>query len=139
MSVDIDNRTSFSIDDTKIVEFLEALEVVAAEVVFVDDKEMQELNSTHRGKNKPTDVLSFPLEGVGGLDMLGSIVINLDEVKRVAKRLGHSELEEIKILFVHGVLHLQGFDHESDNGEMREKEIELVKKFALPLPLSDRD
>jgi probable rRNA maturation factor len=138
MSIDIDNQTLLDVDVASIEEFVESLEVSGIEVVFVDDEEIQALNATHRGKDRPTDVLSFPLQGVGGFDMLGSVVINLDEVKRVSKRLGHSELEEIKILLLHGLLHLQGYDHESDDGEMREKEIELAKRFLLPLPLSDR-
>lgn len=138
MSIDIDNQTLLDVDVARIEEFVESLEVSGIEVVFVDDEEIQALNATHRGKDRPTDVLSFPLQGVGGFDMLGSVVINLDEVTRVSKRLGHSELEEIKILLLHGLLHLQGYDHESDDGEMREKEIELAKRFLLPLPLSDR-
>ncbi|MFP4332128.1 MAG: rRNA maturation RNase YbeY [Campylobacterales bacterium] len=138
MNIEIDNQTSLDIDVARIEEFMESLEVSGVEVVFVDDEEIQALNATHRGKDKPTDVLSFPLQGVGGFDILGSVVINIDEVIRVSKCLGHSELEEIKILLIHGVLHLQGYDHESDDGEMREKEIELAKRFLLPLPLSDR-
>lgn len=138
MNIEIDNQTSLDIDVARIEEFVEGLEVSGVEVVFVDDEEIQALNATHRGKDKPTDVLSFPLQGVGGFDILGSVVINIDEVIRVSKHLGHSELEEIKILLIHGVLHLQGYDHESDDGEMREKEIELAKRFLLPLPLSDR-
>ncbi|MFP4487229.1 MAG: rRNA maturation RNase YbeY [Campylobacterales bacterium] len=138
MNIEIDNQTSLDIDVARIEEFMESLEVSGVEVVFVDDEEIQALNATHRGKDKPTDVLSFPLQGVGGFDILGSVVINIDEVIRVSKHLGHSELEEIKILLIHGVLHLQGYNHECDDGEMREKEIELAKRFLLPLPLSDR-
>ena len=66
---------------------------------------------------------------------LGSIVISVDYVTEVAKRLGHSYDEELSLLFIHGLLHLLGYDHEVDNGEMREREAKLIKTFNLPKSL----
>ncbi|MEO1923813.1 MAG: rRNA maturation RNase YbeY, partial [Nautiliaceae bacterium] len=83
---------------------------------------------------KPTDVLSFPLENIPGMP-LGSIVISIDTAKKGAKEFGHSIENEIKLLFIHGLLHLLGYDHEIDNGEMRAKEEEIIKKFNLPQSL----
>ena len=84
--------------------------------------------------NKPTDVLSFPSDPFPGAP-LGSIVISVDKVASVAQELGHSENDELSLLFIHGLLHLLGFDHEIDSGEMRAKEVELIEKFNLPKSL----
>ncbi|EHZ5478133.1 rRNA maturation RNase YbeY, partial [Campylobacter jejuni] len=89
------------------------------ELVFVDSKEMQEINLEQRKQDKTTDVLSFPLENIDESLPLGSVVINVDLAKEKAKELGHSYEEEISLLFIHAMLHLLGFDHENDNGEMR--------------------
>ncbi|HEG8095373.1 TPA: rRNA maturation RNase YbeY, partial [Campylobacter jejuni] len=97
------------------------------ELVFVDSKEMQEINLEQRKQDKTTDVLSFPLENIDESLPLGSVVINVDLAKEKAKELGHSYEEEISLLFIHAMLHLLGFDHENDNGEMREKEKELIE------------
>ncbi|EAL6678300.1 rRNA maturation RNase YbeY, partial [Campylobacter jejuni] len=105
------------------------------ELVFVDSKEMQEINLEQRKQDKTTDVLSFPLENIDESLPLGSVVINVDLAKEKAKELGHSYEEEISLLFIHAMLHLLGFDHENDNGEMREKEKELIEHFNLPKSL----
>ncbi|ECQ1419676.1 rRNA maturation RNase YbeY, partial [Campylobacter jejuni] len=105
------------------------------ELVFVDSKEMQEINLEQRKQDKTTDVLSFPLENIDESLPLGSVVINVDLAKEKAKELGHSYKEEISLLFIHAMLHLLGFDHENDNGEMREKEKELIEYFNLPKSL----
>jgi probable rRNA maturation factor len=99
---------------------------------------MRELNKIYRNKDKATDVLSFPLEDMPGMP-LGSIVISIDTAKKVANELGHSIEGEIKLLFIHGLLHLLGYDHETDNGEMREKEKEIIEKFNLPKSLIIRN
>ena len=70
---------------------------------------------------------------------LGSIVINANAVFAEAKRLGHSEEAEFALLFLHGLLHLLGYNHEKDKGEMREKERELIAKFKLPKSLIIRN
>jgi probable rRNA maturation factor len=95
---------------------------------------MQELNKNFRQVDKTTDVLSFPLDFMDGFP-LGSVVINIELAKNKAKEFSHSLDDEIKLMFIHGTLHLLGYDHEKDDGEMREKEIELIKKFELPKSL----
>ena len=109
------------------------------ELIFVEDEEMKELNLKHRGKNKSTDVLSFPLEAVNSALPLGSIVINKTLAQEKAKELHHSLDEEIALLFIHAMLHLLGFDHEVDKGEMRQKEEELILIFKLPQSLIVRN
>jgi probable rRNA maturation factor len=104
------------------------------ELIFVNSKEMQELNKNFRQVDKTTDVLSFPLDFMDGFP-LGSVVINIELAKNKAKEFSHSLDDEIKLMFIHGTLHLLGYDHEKDDGEMREKEIELIKKFELPKSL----
>jgi probable rRNA maturation factor len=101
------------------------------ELVLVDNVTIQELNKEYRDIDKPTDVLSFPLEDVPHMP-LGTIVISVDKVKEKALELGHSEEDEFTLLFIHGLLHLLGYDHEVDDGEMRLKEKEIIKTFNLP-------
>jgi len=129
--IDFDNRTNYCFDIKELEELYKYLTNKDIELILTTDEEIRELNKIHRNKDKATDVLSFPLEDMPGMP-LGSIVISLDTAKRVANELGHSIEEEIKLLFIHGLLHLLGYDHEIDNGEMREKEKEIIEKFNLP-------
>lgn len=101
------------------------------ELIMIDGKSMHELNLEHRGMDKTTDVLSFPVENFPHAP-LGSIVINYELADAKAKELGHTIEEEITLLFIHGMLHLLGFDHEVDNGEMREREKAWIKQYNLP-------
>src|SRR5579863_187369 len=95
-------------------------------VCFVEDREIALLNRRFRGKPKPTDVLSFPANGTGasdfphenGASFLGDIAISPRAARRNARRFGRTLNEELRILILHGLLHLAGYDHESDNGEM---------------------
>ena len=112
----------------QIADFLGAGDV---ELVFVNDDEMREINHEQRGINKATDVLSFPYEQVSG-GLMGSVVISTDTASRVAGELGHSIECEIALLFLHGVLHILGYDHEIDDGQMRGKEKEVIEHFSLP-------
>ena len=112
----------------QIADFLGAGDV---ELVFVNDDEMRKINREQRGIDKATDVLSFPYEQVSG-GLMGSVVISTDTASRVASELGHSIECEIALLFLHGVLHILGYDHEIDNGQMREKEKEVIEHFSLP-------
>ena len=112
----------------QIADFLGAGDV---ELVFVNDDEMRKINHEHRGIDKATDVLSFPYEQVSG-GLMGSVVISTDTANRVAGELGHSIECEIALLFLHGVLHILGYDHEIDDGQMREKEKEVIEHFSLP-------
>ena len=112
----------------QIADFLGAGDV---ELVFVNDDEMRKINRSQRGIDKATDVLSFPYEQVPG-GLMGSVVISTDTASRVASELGHSIECEIALLFLHGILHILGYDHEIDDGQMREKEKEVIEHFNLP-------
>ena len=112
----------------QIADFLGAGDV---ELVFVNDDEMRKINREHRGIDKATDVLSFPYEQVSD-GLMGSVVISTDTASRVAGELGHSIECEIALLFLHGILHILGYDHEIDDGQMRGKEKEVIEHFNLP-------
>ena len=112
----------------QIADFLGAGDV---ELVFVNDDEMRKINHEQRCINKATDVLSFPYEQVPG-GLMGSVVISTDTASRVAGELGHSIECEIALLFLHGILHILGYDHEIDDGQMRGKEKEVIEHFSLP-------
>lgn len=107
------------------------------ELVIVDENAMKAINSAQRGIEKATDVLSFALKAVPNATNLplGSIVINANAVKDEAKARKHSKEAEFALLFLHGILHLLGFDHEKDSGQMREKERQIIEKFKLPQSL----
>ncbi len=136
--IDFENRTDYDFDIQSLNEIYKFLTDRDVELILTDDNEIQELNRLHRQKDKPTDVLSFPLENIPGMP-LGSIVISIDTAKKGAEEFGHSIEDEIKLLFIHGLLHLLGYDHETDNGEMREKEKEIIEKFNLPKSLIIRN
>lgn len=136
--IDFENRTDFKFDVNQLKDIYNSLTDKDIELILTTDKEIQELNKTHRQKDKPTDVLSFPLQNLPGMP-LGSIIISVDTAKKGAKEFGHLVEDEIKLLFIHGLLHLLGYDHEIDNGEMREKEKEMIKKFSLPKSLVIRN
>ncbi len=130
--ITIDNKTDYLVD-TKILEVIaKALTNRDIELIICDDDEIRILNREHRGVDRATDVLSFPLELNFEALPLGSIVISIDYVRAGAKRYGHTPKEELALLFIHGILHLLGFDHEIDQGQMREKEHTLIKEFKLP-------
>jgi probable rRNA maturation factor len=98
---------------------------------------MRKLNRRFRDKDSTTDVLSFaPFTVVSGF--AGDIAISLDLAARNAKRLGHSVADEVYILVLHGILHLAGYDHEGDNGEMAARESELRRRLGLPEALIER-
>jgi probable rRNA maturation factor len=107
-------------------------------ILFTNDREIQTLNRRYRKKNKPTDVLSFPLlEGPGARfagNALGDVVISVPTARRQAKRQGISLQEEIIRLIIHGFLHLLGYDHENVSKQeaerMKKREKLLLKKLA---------
>ncbi|MBK1963817.1 rRNA maturation RNase YbeY [Campylobacter novaezeelandiae] len=109
------------------------------ELIFLNNEQMRNLNLEQRGIDKSTDVLSFPLVDIAKNLPLGSIVINTELAKEKAKEFNHTYEEEISLLFIHAMLHLIGFDHEIDKGEMREKEKELINFFKLPKSLIVRN
>ncbi len=127
--IEFENRSEFEFNVGVLEEIYNYLTDKDVELILTDNKEIQKLNKTYRQKDMPTDVLSFP---INDNFHLGSIVISVDKAKEVSDKLGHSVEDEIKLLFIHGLLHLLGYDHEVDNGEMREKETEIIKKFNLP-------
>ena len=98
-------------------------------VAFVRDRRIRELNRDFRGKDRATDVLSFPSGDAVGADYLGDIVISTDAAARQAKEAGHSLDRELNELVIHGVLHLCGYDHETDRGEMDRLELKLRRKL----------
>ena len=128
----LDNQTNIEID----INMLENISKIdkEIEVIIVDNETMQKINFEQREINKTTDVLSFPLEDLPHFP-LGSIVINSDLAKIRAKELGHSLKDEITLMFIHGFLHLKGFDHEKDDGQMRKEEEKLINEFNLPKSL----
>lgn len=112
-------------------------------VCFVSDEDISRMNSVYRGKAVPTDVLSFPWEGEGESgpeeavsgefrNFLGDIVISVATADRNAGAEGHSTEEEIRMLILHGVLHLLGYDHETDHGEMKSLELSLRERLNPP-------
>lgn len=130
----IDNESNISLHVNLLEQICDAHTHKEVELLIVDAQSIQELNREHRGKDTPTDVLSFPIDDFPH-SPLGSIVINHELAHEKAKELGHKIDEEIALLFIHGLLHLLGFDHEVDGGEMREKEEALINQYKLPQSL----
>ena len=107
------------------------------DVLLSSDAEIKRLNKAFRGKNKATDVLSFPAAEEAE-DMAGDIAISLETALRQAGEHGHSLRDEVRILLLHGLLHLAGEDHETDAGEMAAREAGLRQKLRLPTSLIAR-
>jgi len=111
-------------------------------IAIVSDTQVRRLNRRFRGVNKPTDVLSFPgsVPRVPSPEsrVLGDIVIARGVARRQAREAGHSELTEWRVLALHGLLHLIGYDHEGDDGRMRREERRLRRKGGLREGLIDR-
>jgi probable rRNA maturation factor len=108
-------------------------------VLVTGSAELRSLNRRFRAKDQPTDVLSFPPAPGFVNGLAGDIAISADIAKLNARKLGHSAAQEIKILALHGVLHLVGYDHESDSGAMASKEADLRRSLGLPLGLIERN
>ena len=109
-------------------------------VALVSDARMRALNRQFRGKDKVTDVLSFPAQAgsVSAAGFLGDVVIASGVAKKQAKAAGHGLNIEIRVLALHGLLHLLGYDHGSDDGKMARIEARLRKKAGLPEGLIER-
>lgn len=101
-------------------------------VLLTSNREMRQLNRCFRGKDKATDVISFPASEVVSAKLAGDLAISTDMAVANAKLFGHSPEEEIRILILHGLLHLAGYDHEKDKGDMARKEQRLRTKLGLP-------
>ena len=107
-------------------------------VLIVSNRTMQNLNWRFRGKKQATDVLSFPAMAAVAPNFAGDIVISSDIAGANARTFGHTTADEIKVLILHGVLHLAGHDHESDDGEMALVEQRLRAQFGLKDGLIER-
>ena len=140
MLIDLENQTGLAVDIDELEKIAQILTTKEKELNITHNKTMKEINKEHRDKESPTDVLSFPMDApfteqsIFGMP-LGSIVISADFVKQKADEFGHTIQDELSLLFIHGLLHLLGFDHETDNGEMRDKEKEIIETFDLPSSL----
>jgi probable rRNA maturation factor len=107
-------------------------------VLLTTDAAIARLNKQFRGKNKATDVLSFPAAGLGAEGMAGDLAISVTTALGQAVEQGHSLSTEIKVLVLHGLLHLAGYDHEADEGQMARREKLLRAKLKLPQGLIER-
>jgi probable rRNA maturation factor len=117
-----------------------ALEIIdlsskTAIVVFVSDASIKKLNRQFRGQSHPTDVLSFPTEAeefeTPNRSHLGEIVISAERAAAQARQHGLTFKNEVQQLILHGLLHLHGYDHETDDGEMNRLELKLRKKLKI--------
>jgi probable rRNA maturation factor len=107
-------------------------------VLLTTSAEMKSLNRRFRGKDNPTDVLTFPAEPNAQKQSAGEIAISAEIATKNAHGLGHAPADEVKILVLHGILHLRGYDHERDTGQMARREKQLRAKLRLPLGLIER-
>jgi probable rRNA maturation factor len=105
-------------------------------VLLTTDDGIRGLNRRFRKKNKATDVLSFPAEP--GFGMAGDLAVSIDTAARQAAEQGHKLSVELRVLMLHGLLHLSGMDHETDGGKMARKERRLRAKLGLPMGLIER-
>ena len=132
--IELDNRTSLKINENFLNTLSQSYTDKDIELIITTDNEIQIMNQAYRSVDKATDVLSFPYEDMP-MSPLGSIVISSEHVQKKAKELNHSDEDEFTLLFIHGLLHLLGYDHEVDNGEMRQEELQIIQKFKLPKSL----
>jgi probable rRNA maturation factor len=113
-------------------------------VLLTSSAAMRSLNSRFRGVNKATDVLSFPSATSSASSVLaarqfaGEVAISAEIAIQNSVRLGHPAAKEVKVLVLHGILHLAGFDHERDNGEMAREEAKVRRSLHLPASLTER-
>jgi len=136
--IDFDNQTSYKIEPVFFENIQESLAPgKMLELIIVDDNVIKNINLEYRQLDKPTDVLSFPIKS-SKTDFIGSIIISADTAKRVADEMKHTFEDELKILFIHGLLHVLGFDHETDNGQMRQKEEEVAANIGISKTLLGR-
>lgn len=109
------------------------------DVLVTTSAEMRSLNRRFRGKDKATDVLSFPAAPDSvRKNFAGEHAISAEIAAQNARDLGHTGAQELKILTLHGILHLHGYDHERDNGRMARREKQLRAQLRLPLGLIER-
>ena len=100
----------------------------SATIAFVSDKSIRKLNKDFRGVDKPTDVLSFPADEPNNL---GDVAVSVETAARQAKENRLTFDNEVAQLILHGLLHLSGYDHETDNGEMNRLELKLRRRLRI--------
>jgi probable rRNA maturation factor len=105
-------------------------------ILLTDDPQIKRLNKQFRSKNKPTDILSFPAAPEAGI--AGDLAISLETAARQAEQHTHPLATELRILILHGLLHLAGEDHETDSGEMAARELTLRAQLGLQSSLIER-
>ena len=132
--IDIDNKTSLEVNNTLLENIANDVTDKDIELIITTNDEIRQINKEYRNIDKPTDVLSFPYEDMP-MTPLGSIVISQDFVLQKAQELGHASEDECTLLFIHGLLHLLGYDHETDEGQMRQEEERLINELNLPKSL----
>jgi probable rRNA maturation factor len=135
MLITIENQTNFEIPINKLETISNLLSDREIELIICDNDTMRDINKNHRGIDRHTDVLSFPLDGSFDELPLGSIVISSDYAISRADKLSHTPQEEFILLYIHGLLHLLGYDHEVDSGEMRAEEERIIEAYGLPTSL----
>ena len=138
--IDLDNQTSIKVPIDILEKIAQSLTKKEIELIITSNETIKELNNVHRAKNIATDVLSFPMESTfSNVDIpsmpLGCIVISSDFAREKSTLFKHTLEDELSLLFIHGLLHLLGFDHEVDRGEMRKKERNIIETFSLPKSL----
>jgi probable rRNA maturation factor len=137
-------RSPATLDVSSIESFAETLRARVAggrdfHCLITGDAELRLLNRTYRSKDYATDVLSFPASFPGDVGAyLGDIAVSLARARAQARQYGHATEDEVRILMLHGLLHLKGMDHESDSGEMARAELRWRKKLGLPGGLIER-
>ncbi|MEO8050727.1 MAG: rRNA maturation RNase YbeY, partial [Acidobacteriota bacterium] len=134
-------RTSRRVDRAELRGFLgeltrRVLHGRTISCLIADDAAIRRLNRQYRGKNQATDVLSFSPASPNGI--AGDIAISIDRARMQAAQYGHSLTDEVRILMLHGALHLAGMDHEADSGEMARAESRWRKRLGLPDGLLER-
>ncbi len=133
--IDIDNKFDIAIDVQLLENITKLYTTKDIELLVVDDTKIQSLNKQNRRIDRPTDVLSFVYDDI---TILGSIIVSFDSVQKVAHELGHTARDELTLLYIHGLLHLVGFDHETDSGEHKTQECKIIEQFNLPDSLITR-
>jgi probable rRNA maturation factor len=133
----ISGASSRSLNAAQLQRFARRAQTLArvkgeVDILISSNKRLRDLNRRFRRKDKATDVLSFPRPSGGDIAISAQIAFEN------AQRYGHSLASELKILVLHGMLHLAGYDHESDNGRMARAESRLRSQLKLPASLIDR-
>jgi probable rRNA maturation factor len=143
ITIDLAPRSSNGLSTSGLTRFLNRARTAigllgAVDVLLTGDSTLRRLNKSFRGKDKPTDVLSFPAPSEFAARHAGDLAISLETASLQAKIYGHTLRDEVRILLLHGLLHLSGEDHETDNGQMAAREAKLRRELRLPAALIER-